>query len=184
MALTESRPIELQGKAPDFNLPGTDGKSYSLSSFSDAKILVVIFSCNHCPYAKAAWPLLIKLAYEFGDQNVAFVAINPNDEIQYPEDSFEMMKQKVNDWRINFSYLRDESQIVARAYGALCTPDLFVYDKSRKLYYHGRINDSWQDKDKVTQEDLKDALEALLAGKPPPSDQKPSMGCSIKWKEN
>ena len=166
-----------------FDLPATDGKNYSVESFKDAKALVIVFSCNHCPYAKAAWPLLIKMAGEFKDKGVAFVAINPNDENQYPEDSFDQMKKKISEWQINFPYLRDESQKIARAYKAACTPDIYVYDNKRKLYYHGRINDNWQNPQQVKSEDLKDALNLLLAGNPPPQPQYPSLGCSIKWKE-
>src|SRR3989338_4470817 len=131
MALTQSQNEEIGSSAPDFNLPSTDGQNYSLASFKDARALVIVFTCNHCPYAKAAWPLLIKLADELKDKGVAFVAINPNDETQYPEDSFEEMKKKVPEWNINFPYLRDESQETARAYKAACTPDVFVYDKDR-----------------------------------------------------
>ena len=166
-----------------FDLPATDGKNFSVDSFKDANALVVVFSCNHCPYAKAAWPLLIKLADEFKEKNVAFVAINPNDENQYPEDSFGEMKKKVIDWKINFPYLRDKNQNIAKAYKAACTPDVFVYDGKRKLYYHGRINDNWQNPNKVKSEDLKDAINKLLLGNPPPQPQYPSLGCSIKWKE-
>lgn len=194
MALTESRQAEIGSLAPNFNLPATDGQTYSLDSFKNSRALVVVFTCNHCPYAKAAWPLLIKMANEFKDKGVAFVGINPNDEIQYPEDSFEVMEQRVIDWDINFPYFRDESQEVTRAYGAVCTPDIYVYGQDRKLYYHGRINNNWPPVEKVagtwqsksasaeTRQELKDAIEGLLAGYPPPKIQNPSMGCSIKWK--
>lgn len=179
-------------KAPDFDLPATDGRNYSLASFADARSLVVVFTCNHCPYAQAAWPLLVKLADEYRNKGIAFVGINPNDEAQYPEDSFEVMKQKVGEWDINFPYLRDESQEVARYYQAQCTPDIYVFGADRKLYYHGRINDNWPPVTKVmggwqestkrpTREELKEALDDLLAGKPPPKAQNPSIGCSIKW---
>ena len=182
MSLTESQKAKIGSSAPDFNLSSTNGQNYSLDSFQDAKALVIIFTCNHCPYAKAAWPLLIKLANEFKDKGIAFVAINPNDEIQYPEDSFEVMKQRIQDWQINFPYLRDETQEVARAYGAVCTPDVFVFNQDRKLYYHGRINDNWQEPQKVTKEELRETLESLLADNHPPAIQYPSIGCSIKWK--
>lgn len=187
-----SASLPLAGPAPDFNLPATDGKNYSLSSFADAKAVIVVFTCNHCPYAKAAWPLLVKLADEYKDKGVAFVGINPNDENQYPEDSFEVMKQKVGEWGINFPYLRDESQEVVRAYKAQCTPDIYVFDGDRKLYYHGRINDNWppvtkvmggKEPEKVTREELKEALDDLLVGREPPEIQNPSIGCSIKWKD-
>ena len=194
MALTESANSHIGAPAPSFNLPGADGKNYSLDSFKDSKGLVVVFTCNHCPYAKAAWPLLIKLAREFNNKGVAFVGINPNDEKQYPEDGFEVMKQKVAEWHINFPYLRDEEQNTTRQFGAVCTPDIFVYYKNRKLYYHGRINDNWPPVEKIdgeykpkqpdreVKEELKEALNDLLADKTSPSTQNPSMGCSIKWK--
>ncbi len=180
----ESTTINLGTKAEDFDLPATDGKRYSLDSFKDSKGLVVAFTCNHCPYAQASWPLLTKLADQFRNKNISFVGINPNDENLYPEDSFEVMKEKIDEWGINFPYLRDESQEIARNYGAVCTPDVFVYDQNRKLYFHGRVNDNWKEPEKVTREDLKDALNSLVQGKPAPSDQKPSMGCSIKWKDS
>ena len=178
----ESFSIPVGSNIIPFDLPATDGKNYSVESFKDAKVLVVAFSCNHCPYAKAAWPLLIKMAEEFKDKGVTFVAINPNDESQYPEDSFDEMKKSIVDWQINFPYLRDQNQETARTYKAACTPDIFVYDNKRKLYYHGRINDNWQNPEKVTKEELKDALDSLLLGNPPPQPQYPSLGCSIKWK--
>ena len=178
----ESSNVNIGTKAFDFNLPDTTGKSYSLASFKDASSLVVAFTCNHCPYAISAWPLLIKLASEFHEKKFAFVAVNPNDENLYPEDSFEVMKEKVPQWSINFPYLRDESQEVAKAYGAVCTPDIFFYYKNRNLYYHGRINDNWQEPENVTREDLRAALNDLAEGKSAPTEQKPSIGCSIKWK--
>lgn len=193
MALTESIGKEIGSQAPNFNLSATGGKNYSLDSFKDSRGLIVVFTCNHCPYAKAAWPLLIKLADEYKQKSIAFVGINPNDEIQYPEDSFEVMKQKVNEWKINFPYLRDETQEVTKNYGAACTPDIYLYDKNRRLYYHGRINNNWPPVEKVdgkwsskppkadTKEELKEALIDLLNENPPPKIQNPSMGCSIKW---
>ena len=176
--------------AINFDLPATDGKNYSLDDFAAARGLVVVFSCNHCPYAKAAWPLLIKLADEYRDRGIAFVAINPNDEKQYPEDSFEEMRAKVIEWEINFPYLRDQSQEIARAYQAQCTPDIYVFDYKWELYYHGRINDNWppvaealggKQEPRKIHEELKEALDSLLAGKDPPKVQNPSLGCSIKW---
>lgn len=182
MALLESTLLSIREfKAPDFSLPATDGKNYSLSSFAGNQGLVVVFTCNHCPYAQAAWPLLIKLAEEYNRKGIAFVAINPNDSSLYPDDSFESMKRKVVEWGINFPYLRDKSQKVAHAFQAQCTPDIYVFDKENKLYYHGRVNDNWQDESKATREDLKDALESLLSDNSPPKEQFPSMGCSIKW---
>lgn len=182
MAVESSKTIPLGAPVFPFDLPSVDGSNYTVESFKDANILVVAFSCNHCPYAQAAWPLLIDLYNRFKDQDVAFVAINPNDKTQYPEDDFETMKVKAKEWGIPFPYLRDESQEVAHKYDARCTPDIYVYDQGRKLAYRGRINDNWQDPSKVTRHDLADALSALLRGGKPSKPQYPSMGCSIKWK--
>jgi len=181
--LTESKTVKIGTPAVEFNLPGTDGKNYSNESFKDAKVLVIVITCNHCPYAKAAWPLLINLQHKYKEQSVQFVAINPNDDVEYPEDSFENMKGMVNKLGINMPYLRDENQEIARKLNAVCTPDIFVYGHDRNLYYHGRINDNWQNPEKVTSNDLDNAINGLLNGDPPPKNQMPSMGCSIKWKK-
>lgn len=183
MVLLTSKKLNVgEFKAPDFNLPAVDGETYSLSSFKDKKGLVVVFTCNHCPYARSSWPLLIDLFDRYKKEGIGFVAINPNDSLSYPSDSFSQMKEKANEWKINFPYLRDKSQNTAKKYQAQCTPDIYVFDKDRKLYYHGRINDNWQDPENVTEENLKKALENLLSGKSPPKSQPPSQGCSIKWK--
>jgi len=184
MALMYSEQLPLGTPAPDFALPGADGRTYSLETFKDKKGLLVIITCNHCPYAKAAWPLTIDLHKQFGAE-VAFAAINPNDESAYPEDSLEVMKQKVGKWGIPFPYLRDALQEVARAYKAQCTPDLYLFKNDGgefRLFYHGRINDNWKDLANVKEENLKDALARLVQGKAPPENQPSSMGCSIKWK--
>jgi len=195
MSQLKSLKSQIGSSAANFNLPATNGKDYSLDSFKNSIGLVIVFTCNHCPYAKAAWPHLNKLANDFKDKGIAFVGINPNDENQYPEDSFEVMKQRAKDWEINFPYLRDKDQLVAKEYDAVCTPDIYVYDKNRKLYYRGRINDNWPPVEKFgnkwqpkpapknVKEELKETLDSLLAGATPPKNQKPSMGCSIKWKE-
>lgn len=171
-----------------FSLPDISGRTYTVEDFKNSEVLVAVFTCNHCPYARAAWPLLISLEKKYRDR-VAFVAINPNDEEAYPEDSFDAMKKYAKEWGIEFPYLRDESQETARAYDAQCTPDIYVLDNpstssglGRKLVYRGRINDNWQEPEKVTRNDLRDAIEALLAGKPVNPEQFPSMGCGIKWK--
>ncbi|MDP3724692.1 MAG: thioredoxin family protein [bacterium] len=168
-------------KAPPFSLPNVDGRTVSLSDFQ-GKILAVIFTCNHCPYAKASWPELIKLANEYMPKGIDFVAINPNDEVVHPEDSFEVMKERAKEWNIPFPYLRDGSQDVARAYSAQCTPDVFVYDEDRTLQYHGRVNSDWQHPESAETE-LKNALDALLEDRSV-SVQHPSMGCSIKWRNS
>lgn len=169
--------------APDFLLPCVDGRNYSLSNFADKPILVVVFMCNHCPYVQASLARLIALQKEFGDRCVQFVGINANDAANYPEDDFDHMKLFAVERGMDFPYLRDESQGVAKVYGAVCTPDIFVYDKERKLVYHGRIDDNWKEPEKATKHELKAALEAFLEGRKPDGKQNPSMGCSIKWKE-
>ena len=179
MALLESTAIGMGTKARDFSLPGTDDQTYSLASFANAKVLVIIFMCNHCPYVKAVLERLNALAEEFRDRDVQFVGISANDAENYPEDSFAEMKKLP----LAFPYLHDESQEVAKMYGAVCTPDIFVYDENHELTYHGRIDDNWKDEIAVTKRELAEALEETLAGEKIPSEeQKPSMGCSIKWR--
>lgn len=184
MALTNSYDLSLGWEAPDFQLQNTEGRTISPQNFKGKKGLVVIFTCNHCPYAKAAWPLAVELYRKFSD-DVGFVAVNPNDETTHPEDSFKVMKEKKVEWEIPFDYLRDETQEVAKAYKAQCTPDPYLFknrEESWRLFYHGRINDNWQDPDAVQEKSLEDALSALVSGQEPSKEQKPSMGCSIKWK--
>lgn len=184
MATADNSDTALGWQAPDFTLPGVDGKDYSMADYVDNKGVLVVFSCNHCPYAIAAWPILMKLHQEFGG-DVPFIAINSNDASKYPDDSFENMKVKAEEWGLEFPYLYDQSQQVARSYHAQCTPDSFLFsieDGTPQLFYRGRINDNWQEPDKVTKNDLQDAIQLLLDGKEPPSEQVPAMGCSIKWK--
>ncbi len=155
---------------------------HSSSDFSGRKALVIIFMCNHCPYIKAIQERLIALQTSYEPQEVQLVGINANDANDYPEDNAEGMKKTIADWGINFPYLIDESQEIAKAYQAQCTPDIYVYDQDNKLAYHGRLDDNWQEPDKVSKHELKEAIEALLNGKKPSADQHHSMGCSIKWK--
>jgi len=177
-----SKGMAVGTQAPAFSLPATDGKAYSLDSFADASLLVVVFTCNHCPYAKAVEERLVQLQRDYAGRGVRLVAINPNDERAYPDDSFAAMKVRAQEKGFNFPYLRDESQAVARAYDAACTPDIFVFDRQRKLVYNGRFDDNWQDPSKVRRQDLQAALDAALAGRPVDFEPVPSMGCSIKWK--
>lgn len=180
MALTYSQPKELGTPAPDFCLPATDEQTYCLKDFAEAKVLVVVFACNHCPYSQAIRPRIIALHDFYDELGVQFCAINANDEAAYPEDSFVHMKEER--YNYPFPYLRDETQDITHAFGAVCTPDIFVYDGERKLVYHGRVDDNWKNPEQVTQEDLRDALDDLLNGERPSEEQHPSMGCSIKWK--
>ena len=166
----------------DFSLKGIDGKFYSPSDFKDKDILIIIFKCNHCPYVKAVIDRLVSFQKKYKDKKVQLIGINPNDPVTYPEDSFENMKVFAEKHNMNFPYLVDETQESAKQYGAVCTPDIYVYDKERKLRYRGRLDDSWKDEDKITSRDLEKAVELLLDGKEIDFTQIPSMGCSIKWK--
>jgi peroxiredoxin len=167
--------------APDFSLPGTDGNAYSLASFAEADVLVVVFTCNHCPYAIASEDRLIELQLRYSAR-VRFVLVNSNDSALYPEDSFDEMVSRAKNKAFPFPYLHDASQEVARAYDAACTPDVFVFDAARALRYNGRIDDNWQHPEKVTRRDLEAVLDDLLAGRDISIVCVPSMGCSIKWK--
>jgi peroxiredoxin len=186
MAPTFSEPGQLGSKAPHFLLPGVDGKVVQLSDFQDARVLVVAFICNHCPYVIATQGRVNQLAKDYLKHGVRWVGINSNDEIRYPEDNFEKMKARSQEQGFVFPYLRDETQEVARAFGAVCTPEFYVYLPEAGqwiLKYQGRLDDSWKDESKVTQRELANAIEALLAGRDPSPDQKPAIGCSIKWKQ-
>ena len=173
---------ELGSEIIDFTLPATDGRIYSVSDFHDKDLLVIVFKCNHCPYVKAVVSRLVELQKKYSGRGVQFIGINSNDAETYPEDSFENMKLFSNERGINFPYLYDESQEVAKAYDAVCTPDIYVYDNKRKLRYRGRLDDSWKDESAVGQRDLAAALEAILEKRPVQTEQFPAMGCSIKWK--
>ena len=166
--------------SPDFNLKSTDNNSYSLSSFSDKKILVIMFTCNHCPFVKAYEDRLIQIQKDYSDKSVSLVAINSNETINYPEDTFEKMQIRVTEKSYNFPYLRDEDQSVASSYGASFTPEIFVFDIDRKLRYHGRIDDN-KDPDNVTSSDLRNTLDELLSEHDVTSSETHGIGCSIKW---
>lgn len=185
MAL-ESRAVLAPGDpAPDFELPGTDGETYSLDSFADAEALLVVITCNHCPYAKAKIDEMNRLADEFDE--LAVVGINPNDETQYPADSFDRMRDLVADGTIQWdAYLRDESQAVAAAYGATCTPDPFLFDNDGgtfRLAYHGRLDDATNPDDTPTDREMAGHIETVLSGGTIDAEMRPARGCSIKWRE-
>lgn len=186
MALTYSEKIPLGSLAPSFKLPGTtDGRGdavVSLDDFRGCKALLVAFICKHCPYVVAIQGRLATLAMDLKDRDLAVVAICSNDAVRYPEDSLENLKIQHRQNHFSFPYLVDESQEIAKAYGAVCTPDFFLFDGEFKLQYHGRLDDSWQDPKQVKIQDLRLAAEALLTGSLPSPDQFPTMGCSIKWK--
>lgn len=180
MALTESTMVSLGSKAPYFSLPDTDGNNLSIENFSK-EILVVIFTCNHCPYAKAVEDRLIKLANKYNSK-VDFVLISSNDAENYPEDSPEKMAELAESKSYPFPYLFDETQEIAKAYSAVCTPDIFLYNNDRELEYRGRLDDNWKEPEKVSREELKMAIEIVLKGEEIDFTQIPSMGCNIKWK--
>ena len=183
MVLMESaQKLKLGQTAPEFSLSGVDGKIHSLSEFSEASAVVVLFMCNHCPYVLAKLPAIKKLYDTYRPRNVAFVGINSNSNPDYPDDDFEHMKTFVKEQGLKFPYLFDDSQSVAKAYGAVCTPDPFVFDSGMRLAYHGRIDDALSPEAKPTTEDLALALDDVLMGKIPKSNFMPSRGCSIKWK--
>lgn len=182
MALLHSLPLPLGTPIIDFHLPDTEGKIHSPANYVDRKVLVVMFICNHCPYVQAIRDRLIALQANYDPHVVQLIGINANDATEYPDDSPEEMKKAIKEFGINFPYLIDESQETARAYQAQCTPDIYAFGQDRKLAYHGRLDDSWKDPNKVTKQELKEAIDSLLQGKLPSSEQLSSMGCSIKWK--
>ncbi|MBF0446432.1 MAG: thioredoxin family protein [Magnetococcales bacterium] len=184
MVLLHTPAGELGARASDFSLMGVDDKQHSLADYKNSKVLVVMFICNHCPYVQAIENRLINLANEFDVTDVAFVGINSNDPVRYSEDSLENMKKRAAEKNYPFAYVVDEDQSVATAYGAVCTPDIFVFNQKRELTYRGRLDDSPRNPSAVKSQDLKNALIATLAGKPVPSPQHSSMGCSIKWLSN
>ena len=182
MPLLHSNGMPLGTAAPPFSLPGVDGETRSLDSFADAELLVVVFTCNHCPYAIASEDRLLEIQRDYEDRGVRLVAISSNDADKYPDDSFDEMRKRAADKAFTFPYLYDESQEVARAYDAACTPDVFVFDRDRKLIYNGRIDDNWQHPEEVDRQDLRAVLDAALERRTVDFEHIPSMGCSIKWK--
>ena len=173
--------LETGQPAPEFSLPATDGKTYSLSDFDDADVLVVFFTCNHCPYVIGSDELTRNTADRFAGRGVRFVGINANSEHTYAEDDFDHMVARMKEQRFPWIYLRDASQDVARAYGALRTPHFYVFDRDRKLIYTGRGVDSPRDASRVTVNDLDRALEEHLAGKPVSVPVTNPIGCNVKW---
>jgi peroxiredoxin len=166
-----------------FSLPGVDEQFYSLSSYADKNAVVVVFTCNHCPWAQAWEGRLIQIQAEYGPKGVQILAINANDAVTHPGDSFEAMQQRAQEKGFNFPYLHDEEQAVAHAYGAERTPEVFVFDKAGILQYHGAVDDNADDPAAVQHAYLRDALDAVLAGQTPATAQTPPKGCTIKWKQ-
>ncbi len=181
MALLESVVVPLGSKIPDFQIKDPWGKPFKSNEQSDEKGLLVVFTCNHCPYALAVWPRLIRLAKYARGLGINTIAVNPNINPAYPDDAPDKMIEKIKSLGIDFPYLVDATQAVAKSLRAQCTPDIYLFDKNAELIYHGRIDDNWQDERKVTRQELKEAIDNCSSGRPVSLNQKPSMGCSIKW---
>jgi len=177
-----TKTLQIGSIITDFDLPSIDGKRYNLNSFKDKKALIIIFSCNHCPYVQAYENRIMEIQKDYGGKGVAVIAINSNDAVQYPEDSFEEMKKRASLKKFNFIYLRDENQSAAKSFDAAHTPEIFLFDGDRKLAYHGKIDDNWQEEQKVKSKYLRDALDELLAGMEISVPETYSIGCTIKWK--
>lgn len=173
--------LQLGASAVDFELKGVDGNIHSLKSLSDKKALVVVFSCNHCPYVQAYEDRMVQLQKDYAAKGATLVAINSNDDIGYPEDSYPNMIKRAKERGFNFPYLRDETQEIARKYGAICTPHVFAFDQQRRLQYKGRIDDN-RNPESVKTKDLRNALDAILTGRKPAVQETRPFGCSVKWK--
>ena len=183
MVLLESKvSLKTGDSAPDFELLGIDDKNHSLNDYKEFKGLLVIFICNHCPYVKAKIEAIKEVHAKFSDK-IALVGINSNDSIKYPDDSFESMKTVSKEKQIEFDYLVDETQEIAKKYGAVCTPDPFLFDSERKLIFHGRIDNAMNPDATSTHKVMIENIEKFLNGEKIEKDFDPSIGCSIKWKE-
>lgn len=182
MVKTASTMLPLGTLAPDFKLPNIDGSIVTLHDVADGKALVVVFMCNHCPFVKHIAAELVRLSKDYAGKGVKLVGISSNDVATYPDDSPEAMKEEARLQGYDFPYLYDETQEVAQAYRAACTPDLFVFDTNRKLVYRGQLDDSRpRNGIPVTGKDLRNALDLILSGQNAPAEQRPSIGCNIKW---
>jgi len=182
MVLLKSELVLKNGdNAPDFELLGIDDRKHSISDFKDYKGMLVVFMCNHCPYVQAKTTALVEI-YEKFKGKVAMIGINSNDPANYPDDSFENMKKFAKERGIGFTYLVDETQEVAKRYGAVCTPDPFLFDTERRLVFHGRIDNAMKPEDTATEKTMILNIEKMLQGKKIEKDFEPSIGCSIKWK--
>jgi peroxiredoxin len=176
-----SKVLALDASMPHFSLPATDGLIIDSKKIKDP-VLVVVFTCNHCPYAKAYEDRLIQLANHFDQEGVQFILINSNDATNYPDDSFEAMQERYKEKGFPFPYCHDESQEVAKAYGALCTPHCFVFNRERLLQYKGCVDDNWKDAKNVMHHYLRDAIAQVVKGEIPEVPEANALGCSIKWK--
>ena len=173
--------LTIATEAPPFDLPGVDGRNHSLDDYADAPILAIVLSCNHCPYVFAWEGWMKALQDDYADRGFRLVAISSNDAENYPADSFEAMKARAAEQGFNFDYLYDEDQSVARSYGPERTPEVFLFDRNRRLVYHGAIDDN-REEESASEHYLRDAIEALLEDRDPPVSETPAVGCSVKWR--
>jgi peroxiredoxin len=173
--------LQIGDMAPDFSLPATDGRTYHLSDFSDSKLLVIFFTCNHCPYVIGSDEVTRQTAIKFNEKGVKFVGINSNSKHTHPDDDFDHMVNRMNEYQFPWIYLYDESQEIAKIYGALCTPHFYVFDSDRKLIYTGRGVDSPRDTSKMTINDLENAIDDHLAGRTVSTPLTNPIGCNVKW---
>jgi peroxiredoxin len=173
--------LQLGEPAPDFNLKGTDARMHRLSDYSTCRVLVVAFWCNHCPYVVGSEERVSEFTLKYAPHNVAVVCINSNEQVNHPTDSYEHMVSRAKERNFPFHYLRDETQAIARAYGALRTPHFYVFDQARKLRYTGRFDDNPRNPGQQKTHEVADAVDALLAGKKPPVEVTNPIGCNVKW---
>lgn len=174
--------LKIGDKAIPFALPGVDGREHALADYADKEVIAVFFSCNHCPYVRAWEERMVQIQADYAGKGVQLIAISSNDARKYPDDSFEKMKERAQARGFNFPYLYDETQEVARFYGAERTPEFFVFNKAGVLQYHGAIDDNYDNPEAVKSHYLRDALDAVLAGQTPAVQETPPVGCTIKWK--
>tara|TARA_B100001750_G_C15518290_1_gene609179 strand:+ start:4190 stop:4720 length:531 start_codon:yes stop_codon:yes gene_type:complete len=174
--------LSIGEQSVEFQLPGVDGNNYSLADYSNKSAVVVIFSCNHCPYVQAWEERIIQIQKDFESNGVQLLVISANDAEQYPDDGFPAMKERAKAKGFNFPYLFDESQEIAKAYGAERTPEVFVFDSNQTLQYHGTIDDNYENPEAVTKTYLRDAIDAIAEGNKPAVNQTDPVGCTIKWK--
>lgn len=174
--------LQIKEKAPDFQLPGIDGRHYNFNSFANKLLVGIVFSCNHCPYVKAYEDRMTAIEKQFTGQGFGLAAINSNDDKNYPEDSFDNMIRRAQEKGFNFPYLRDETQQMAKAYGATRTPHVFLLDRERQLRYMGAIDDNWEHPNRIKRHYLVEAIEALLKNEEPPVAETFPVGCTIKWR--
>lgn len=174
--------LKIGDPCPDFNLKSVDNKYYSPGSFPNKRILIVIFSCNHCPYVQAYEDRIKEIQTDYASKGVKILAVNSNDETQYEDDSFEGMIERARTKVFNFPYLRDEQQTAAKSFGATHTPEVFVFNEEKLLVYHGKIDDNWKEEDKVKSKYLREALDEILEGRDISVPETFSIGCTIKWR--